>query len=163
MIIALLHQATPVVAPPAPPIVTTSRAMAPMLADERRQSIIAVEVRGGGVVLWEGDLRVAANAQSTVRQTQSEPAGQSCRDNAGYRPPLETGLTVTLQPVHSSTDDGQFRVTVRWIRAGTDACPVAGITRTVELNATAELSPDQPIVLEGDAGLKVRLRLSRQR
>lgn len=162
MLIAIVLQATTVVAPPAPPapvIVTSApRVSIGRSTEDMAGANVAVEVRGGGTLLYRGTMRVATNAQSSVRQTQSEPVGKPCGVAQGYRPPLETGLTLTLQPVRYDSNDGVVRVSVRWVRAGSEACPIAGVTRAAELNAMVDLSGGATVNLEGDGGLSIRLR-----
>ena len=158
MLLAIMLQVTPIVAPPAPVLVTSARRTA--FADEGAASTgypVSMEVRGGGAVLYRGTVRIAPNAQSMVRQTQSEPAVRTCGAVQGYRPSMETGLTLTFQSANYGASEGRVRVTVRWVRAGADACPTTDLTRAVELNAVVDLSGGA-VGLDGDGGLSVRLK-----
>ena len=158
MLLAVILQVVPIVAPPAPVMVASAHLVGPGPEVAAATGYpLAVEVRGGGDILYRGTVRIAPNAQSSVRQTQSEPAVKLCGATQSYRPSLETGLTLTFQPVNYGGSDGRVRVSVRWVRAGADACPATDVTGAVELNAVLDLAGGG-VSLGGDGGLSIRLR-----
>lgn len=116
----------------------------------------SVVLRGGGAVLWQGDLWVARGAQSSWRQQVQEPGPEECGGNRFMYDSSGRETSVSLM----SHDDGReeapiLRVTARWARPGAEPC--SGI-RKVELEETVPAAGPGPVVLSGDGGLTVELR-----
>lgn len=149
----LIAQAASIVSVPTPPpVFAASSAERP--SGERTR--VAIMVRAGSTVLFDGALWVGARGQSSWRQTFQEALDPRCEGSRPYDARQnETSVQITTGYDNAAVGPRPMFVTVRWQRASDEGCAGA---RTVEMRERVVLEGSAPVVLRGDAGLTVELR-----
>jgi hypothetical protein len=164
----LAAQAPPMVAvappaPPSPPMPMVSRSPMIIVPDRPAQhpaSNFEVEISAGRSPLWSATLRTAYGRSASFRESLDQAAPDGCGLEIRERQ-VSQRLEIGISPVDyrpAGEQSNRFTVGVIWVRpASPGSCPDLG-TRTVEVQRIVTLRPGEEIEIEGDAGLRVRLR-----
>jgi hypothetical protein len=108
-------------------------------------------------VMWQDSLRIGGRAGANFEQSKSEADAPTC-PIVGYERSSGTRLRVNIQPVGAKEGRAGYNVGVHWDRPNSaDGCSGKG-KRMVSITQTLELAPGEERILEGDAGLTVRVR-----
>ena len=146
-------------APPAPPIYAGSSRI-PHAMRQIERFAVDVEILGAGAVLWSGPLRLASGQPASVRHDVREASSPGCDTSArGFWSSDQSSLSLSLSVLSAESVDDSVRVALRWGRPVPGACGEgSGSARAVELNQSVQLERGKWVVLNGDAGLVLRLR-----
>lgn len=158
MLLPLVMQAVAVLSPPSPPPRSMTAMPGPVMiarpGGERTR--VAIVMRGGGAILFDGMLWVGMRGQSSWRQTLQEAPDPRCVGERPYEARQdEASIQISTSYDPMGTGTRPLLVTVRWQRPNDDGCAGA---RTVELRQSVVLDGSAPVMLRGDAGLTVELR-----
>jgi hypothetical protein len=150
-------------APPAPPMPMVTRPPMIVVPDRpsaQPASTFEVEVSAGTSRLWSATVRTAYGRPAAFRQSLDQAAPDGCNQEVGERQ-VGQRLEVTIIPTGYGPSAGQadrFMIQATWTRpASPGSCPDLG-SRTVQVQRYLALRAGQAIEVEGDAGLRIRLR-----
>ena len=146
-------QAVRVPVPPPVPV--------PTPAEIPERYMLDVEVRGGGDMLWSGQVRVAANVSATVRRELTQASEQPCPESGYLGNTEQTSLNLSFQPRPISQGDHRLQVNARWARPGDNNCSSGLSARVAELTDLLTLETNVWTEIRGDAGLVLRVRRRR--
>lgn len=156
----------PVTAPPAPPAPPVVRPVSPPMIyvpdrpSNRPASTFEVEVGAGTSRLWSGTVRAANGRPANYRQSLDQAAPDGCGPENADRLGAQR-LEVSIAPAWYASgagDSDRFMIQAIWTRpASPGSCPDLG-SRTVQVQRVVALRAGEAIEIEGDAGLRIRLR-----
>ncbi len=152
LLLAIAAQAA-VAMPPPIFIPASRRASGPIVTMD-------VEVRGGGEVLWNGQLRVSDRTGASFTRQQSGATPTACAGLETYGDTSErSSLSVNLSTVRQATANASVEIRVSWDRPSGDSdCASRRSTRSVGIVETVSLEPGRDQTISGDGGLSIRLR-----
>lgn len=119
-------------------------------------SAIDVDARAAGELMFSGTLRIAGDVGAYFSQSRNEAAAMLCPPASGRtRGQVQSGFNINLYPQRTNVGE-RIAVNISWQRPAGSGCDEG--TRTVQVNQTVELPVGGSVLIEGDAGLMVRLR-----
>ena len=131
------------------------------LAD-RPASTFEVEVNAGTSHLWSGTVRAAYGRQASFQQSLNQAAADGCTLELMDRQ-VSQRLEISIAPIGFRPDGDRsdnVMIQATWTRpASPGSCPDLG-SRTVQVQRIVTLHAGEAIEVEGDAGLRIRLRRS---
>jgi hypothetical protein len=146
------------VAPPAPPIVRSSRIVSDVRMTDALVPAVPVRVRvtAGGQQLLNDTFRVNRNAGASYQESRSEAPDTVCPNQRYYGSQERYSLNFNLN-LRDDMSNGRpgINISVRWQRPSSlPTCAGEG-SREVQLTQTVPLDPGQSVTIQGDAGLEV--------
>jgi hypothetical protein len=156
---AVVMQPPPVLrtVPQAPYAMTADRIARPNLQSLVGTENIVIRVSSPEGMLWEGTLRVGPNQGASYQQNFSQAPAQLCPPGSYYDRSERRHLNFSINAQHNQQTGPSYRIEASWARpVESQACGESG-TRTVQISQTVQIVPGEPTVIEGDAGLRVRL------
>jgi hypothetical protein len=152
----------PIAAPPAPPMpppVYTARTT--MTPQYRRQptevAVFDVELRGGDVILWRGQLRASDVAPASFTQRESNAPEGACPRPFDYQGDANA-LSLNISSIRFGEEGGSFNVRASWDRPTKGGCVDGSGQRSLSVTERLAIAPGEAKVIRGDAGFEVRLR-----
>jgi hypothetical protein len=149
------------IAAPAPPPIFIPSAP-PSGGTVARGPIITldVEVRGGGALLWSGQLRVADRSPASFTRQQSGAAQSSCTSSDDFDEHSErSSLSIYVSTARQTSTGTALDIRATWDRpSDSSGCKTRRSTRTVGIAETISLGPGGEQTVSGDGGLTIRLR-----
>jgi hypothetical protein len=170
MPVAAPAQEKPVLRPPPPAPIVRVPAPAPSPTAEEiarikaaRDEIVALDmdVTAHGERLWSGTLRVNAS-EGRYTASRSDFSG-TCGDAAAAatRPKFDKdSLSVSARRSASGTELDLFTLSANWQRPDAQCQGLNGL-RTSAIISTVRIAPGETIELEGDGGLRIRVKRGR--
>jgi hypothetical protein len=138
-----------------PPII-----IVPDRPSERPASTFELEVSAGTTRLWSAIVRTANGRPANFRQSLDQAASGGCTpDSREWQ--VSQRLEVSIAPTGfgpAADRSDRFMIAATWTRpASPGSCPDLG-SRTVQVQRMLTLRAGEVIEIEGDAGLRIRLR-----
>lgn len=145
--------------PGPPPVFIPSARMMASPASRGPIVTLDVEVRGGGELLWSGQLRVTNRSGASFTRQQSSASPTICVADEYGDNSDRSSLSVNLTTVRQSPAGSGVEIRASWERPSDDPdCKTRRSTRTVGLVETILVEPGREQVVNGDGGLSIRVR-----
>lgn len=153
---------TVVTAPPAPPPMPMAPPpiIVPAAPADRPASIIEIEFSAGARLLWSGTVRAGYGRPASFRQSLDQAGPDGCGPELMTRQASQR-VEVSVAPAGYRPEPDQadrFMVQATWARpASPGSCADPG-SNIVQIQRIVTLRAGGAIEVEGDGGLRIRLR-----
>lgn len=142
---------TPVPASPPAPVILSTRVAQPAAAAQQAETI-RVRIFGGRDVLLSDRFRVGRGS-ANFNQSKSESAEGGCPADGSSSERYSLNMSLHRNSYPEGTE--RYRISLSWTRPLGSQCDDARRTAGIEQQVT--LPRLQPVILEGDGGLRVEL------
>jgi hypothetical protein len=154
-----------IVAPPSPPPAPASAFAAPIIVGSGSRiplpaSDMAIEIRAKGDLLWAGSLHVNGDSTAMFNQQKADAPKTECAlSEPEYTGTSRSSLMVTLRAIRYGQDKSGYQLSVTWEHpTGSLGCEGERGSRTVGLQQSFRLDPEQETTISADGGLTANIR-----